>query len=378
MTPTAAATNAANAANTAAAAVHTALVGLPRVVDLLAARAEEHDREGTFPYQGIEVAHEAGLLTLTVGPRHGGAGLGLLDTVQLLSRLARGDASVALLTAQTLLLHAEQARTAAWPAGLYRRLLTESRRGPALVATVRAAAAVTAERDAEGWLLTGRLTGVPGAEALAWLAVLARTAGPEPHTGLFLIRGDSPGVEIDPNPELLGLRATAAHDVLLDAVRVGPGAAVGLTPADGPPGEAARTTAAWRDLALAAVQLGTALAARDWLVRHLRQAGPVEGRGRLGLAELECSLIGAEELLYGVAARVDRADATALDRTGAARLLVDRTVATAVQQAVTLAGAAGLSRRHPLERHLRDALSARAYALPEELVLERLARSVVD
>ena len=89
-----------------------ALARLPRVTDLLAARAEEHDRDGTFPYQGIEAVHEAGLLTLTVAHRYGGAGAGLADTVRVLAELGRGDASVAVLTAHTLLLHAEHARAA--------------------------------------------------------------------------------------------------------------------------------------------------------------------------------------------------------------------------------------------------------------------------
>ncbi|MFG2824574.1 acyl-CoA dehydrogenase family protein [Kitasatospora sp. NPDC048365] len=348
----------------------TAFTGLPRVVDLLAARAGEHDRDGTFPYQGVEAAHGAGLLSLTVGQRYGGPGLGLLDTVQLLAALARGDASVALLVAQTLLLHAEQARTSAWPAGLYRRLLTESRRGPALVATVRAFTA-SAERDGEGWLLTGRLPGVPGAEALAWLVVDARTTEPQPRRGLFLIRGDSPGLEIDPSPELIGLRAAAAHEVTLDGVRVARDAAVGLAPVD-TAAEQAGTTAAWRDLALAAVQLGTARAAQDWLVRLVAaQAGGAE-RHRRSLGELECSLIGAEELLNGLAVRVEKADPAALGRTAAGRLLVDRTAAAAVQQTVTLAGVAGLSHRHPLERHLRDVLSVRAFAAPEDTVLDGL------
>ncbi|MFG2846227.1 acyl-CoA dehydrogenase family protein [Kitasatospora sp. NPDC048296] len=93
-------------------AVEAALAGLPRVVDLLAARAEEHDRDATFPYQGIEAVHEAGLLTLTVSPRYGGPGGTLTDIVRVLAQLGRGDASVAVVAAFTLLRHAEQARRA--------------------------------------------------------------------------------------------------------------------------------------------------------------------------------------------------------------------------------------------------------------------------
>jgi alkylation response protein AidB-like acyl-CoA dehydrogenase len=49
-----------------------------------------------------------------------------------------------------------------------------------------------------------------------------------------------------------------------------------------------------------------------------------------------------------------------------------------VQQAVSLAGSAGVSRRHPLERHLRDVLSGRAGFPADEVVLEALGRSVLE
>lgn len=219
-----------------------ALAALPRVVDLLAARAEEHDRDATFPYQGIEAVHEAGLLTLTVGQRFGGQGGTLAETVRVLAELGRGDASVALVTACTLLLHAEQERSARWPAAAYRRLLTESRRGPALVNTLDAepgrAQQLRARRDGNGWLLTGRWSGCTGAEALAWMVVRAETDEPQPRTGLFLVRGESPGVEVDPVWDQLGLRASAGHDVVFTEVEVPAEAALGLRPVQSETGPA--------------------------------------------------------------------------------------------------------------------------------------------
>lgn len=361
--------------------------GLARVVDLLAARAEEHDRDATFPYQGIEAVHEAGLLTLTVGRRYGGPGAALGDTVRVLAELGRGDASVALVTAFTLLFHAEQDRTASWPAAGYRRLLGESRRGPALVnilATEPAEGPATLARpDGAGWLLTGRKTGCTGAEALTWMLVPARTAEPQARTGTFLVRGESEGVQVDPVWDQLGLRASAGHDVLFQDVYVPADAVLGLQ--DEPDPVAQALTAAWRDLALAAVQLGVGRAAQDWLVRFLSLRTPANlgdplgtlPRYRCALGELESALIGAEELLAGLAARIDAGDERAVGRTGAVQLLASRAVVESVQQAVELTGSPGLSRRHPLERYLRDALSGRLYGPSEESVLEAAGRSAL-
>ncbi|WP_354638981.1 acyl-CoA dehydrogenase family protein [Kitasatospora camelliae] len=368
-----------------------ALARLPRVVDLLAARAEEHDRDGTFPYQGVEAVHEAGLLTLTVGRRYGGPGATLAETCRALAELGRGDASVALLTAHTLLHHADQARTGAWPVAGYRRLLTESRRGPALVTTLDAEPggpaplpATVARREGDDWFLTGRKADCAGAEALAWMAVRARTEEPVPRVGTFLVRGDSPGVEIDPTADQLGLRASAGHEVVLDGARVAPEAVIRLgAPGSALPDDLAR---AWRDLALSAVFLGVGRAAQDWLVGFLRRRTPANlseplatlPRHRAALGELAASLIGAGELLHGLAAAVDRGETTAPARAGTVRLLVNRTVTGAVQQALTISGSPGLSRRHPLERFLRDALSAPAHFPPDEAVLEGLARTLLD
>ncbi|MFH8385999.1 acyl-CoA dehydrogenase family protein [Kitasatospora sp. NPDC018058] len=377
-------------------AVEAALAGLPRVVDLLAARAEEHDRDATFPYQGVEAVHEAGLLTLTVSQRYGGPGGTLADTVRMLAQLGRGDASVAVVTALTLLRHAEQARRATWPTAGYRRLLTESRRGPALVNTLRAEPGgqpgglprTVARRDDDGWLLTGRKTYCTGAEALAWMAVTARTDEPEPRIGIFLVRGESEGLEIDPTWDQLGLRASASHDVVLDQVRVPAELALGLgAPGpgqeDGPEAELSR---AWQDLALAAVAIGVARAAESWLVRFLDQRTPANlteplgtlPRYRCALGEIEAHLIGAEELVEGLALRVDRGEPDAVARTGPAHVLATRAATAAVQQAVALTGNPGLSRRHPLERYLRDVLSSRVHLAPEEAVLEAAGRAALE
>ncbi|MEV7359753.1 acyl-CoA dehydrogenase family protein [Kitasatospora sp. NPDC091276] len=378
-------------------AVVAALAGLPRVVDLLSARAEEHDRDATFPYQGIEAVHEAGLLTLTVSQRYGGPGGTLADTVRVLAQLGRGDASVAVVTAFTLLQHAEQARRAAWPTAGYRRLLTESRRGPALVNTLRAEPGgrpgalpdTVARRDGEGWSLTGRKTYCTGAEALAWMAVTARTDEAEPRVGTFLVRGESEGLEIDPTWDQVGLRASASHDVVLEQVRVPAELALGLTAPKGGAADAAgaaELSLAWHDLALSAVAIGVARAAQSWLIRFLNQRTPANlteplgtlPRYRCALGEIEAQLIGAEELVEGLAPRVDRGEPDAVARTGPAHLLATRAATAAVQQAVSLTGNPGLSRRHPLERYLRDVLSSRVHLAPDEAVLEAAGRAALE
>ncbi|MFC1418828.1 acyl-CoA dehydrogenase family protein [Streptacidiphilus cavernicola] len=357
-----------------------AFARLPRVVDLLAARAEEHDRDACFPYQGIEAVHEAGLLTLTVAERYGGAGCGLADTVRVLGELGRGDPSVAQLGALTLLTHAQQARAPYWPEPVYADLLADSVRGPALVGVLgpeadggpAAEPGATARRDGADWRLTGRAPAVAGAEALAWMVVTARLVGDDAGTAgagdtgtaLFLVQGDAPGVQVEPGWEQLGLRATASQDVLFDGVPVGSDAVAVPSPVLDP---------GWLDLALPAVHLGVARAARDWAVAALRRT-PTEGQLHAALGRIEVELLTAEELLRALAERIDRGDPGAPERTGAARIVATRAAVGVVEQAVALSGSAGLSRAHPLERHVRDVLHARGHGPREHDLLAEAGR----
>jgi alkylation response protein AidB-like acyl-CoA dehydrogenase len=334
-----------------------ALAALPRVVDLLAARAEEHDREAGFPYHGVELVHEAGLGRLTVGERYGGPGAGLAETVRLLGELGRGDPSVALLTAATLLVHAGQVRGGGWADEAYRALLAGAAEDPAPLGALAAAGPLpVARRAGEGWRLTGRLRCVLGAEALSFLAVRAATPEAAEDEAVFLVPADAPGVTAEPAWDGVGLRAAAAHDVLLAEVEV---------PEEGaafPDAARRRAAAAWRQLAVASVFLGVARAAGGWAARHHEL--PPQARG-----ETEVALAGAEDLLLGLAHRVDDGDQAAPLRAPGAALLATRAAASTVSRLTSLTLPDALTRAHPLERHHRDVLCARLYLPPEAEVL---------
>ena len=63
----------------------------------LASRAAEHDRDGTYPFEAIDALKAAGYFTAPVPVKLGGLGVSSAhDLVVASSRLARGDASVAI------------------------------------------------------------------------------------------------------------------------------------------------------------------------------------------------------------------------------------------------------------------------------------------
>jgi alkylation response protein AidB-like acyl-CoA dehydrogenase len=364
---------------------------LPDVTAFLAERAAEHDREATFPFEGVERAHRAGLLTATVAGRYGGAAVGVSGTVRILRALGAGDPSVALAAAMTLLHHGVHGGHPTWGEAHYRRLLAESAAGPALVNALRVEPdlgtpargglpATTARLEDGAWSLSGRKIFATGAVGLRWMTVWARTDEEVPRVGYFIVPAGAPGLRIEPTWDHLGLRASRSDDVVLDGVRVPLDATAGLAdPASADPRRDPGLVV-WNNLGLTALYLGVAEAARDWLIGFLHERTPSAlGRPLADLprfqsevGEIEALILSATVLVEALAARYDAGDRAAVDASTAAKLVGGRAAIDAVQRAVALVGNNALMRRNPLERHLRDVLCVRVHTPQDDSVVASL------
>ena len=94
------------------------------LAEALAARAAEHDREGSYPFEAIDALKAAGYFAAPVPVELGGLGVSSAhDLVVASSRLARGDASVAIGVNMHLMavFNMERRRRAAVAAGAQRR-----------------------------------------------------------------------------------------------------------------------------------------------------------------------------------------------------------------------------------------------------------------
>jgi len=368
---------------------------LQRVAAALAARAAEHDRDASFPYEGVAAVHEARLLTATVGRAHGGPGAGLADTVRILQALGGGDPAVALVTAMTLFTHAAQARNGAWPQPAYEQLLAASAGGPVLVNALRVEPdlgspvrgglpATVARHRGDHWELTGHKIFSTGAEALGRMLVWARTDEATPRVGSFLVQPGSPGLTVLPTWNHLGLRASRSDDVRLDAVAVPLGDVIALA-APATDGGRDVVGGAWNALGLTALYLGVARAAQHWLIGFLHQRTPTAlgaplatlPRFQTAVGEIDTALTGAERLVGALARATDQGDAAAAEDAGAAKVIGTRAAIGAVEQAVALIGNHGLTHDNPLQRHLRDVLCSRVHTPQDDMVLLTAGRAAL-
>jgi len=374
---------------------------LASVTAEIAATAAEYDRTGEVPWAGLEAAHRAGLLTASVGTQYGGPGLGPREVARILTAIGEGDASVALLSANLLNTHAGQAAHPHWPSEFYDDLLRSSQTGPALANAIRAEPELgapargglpktTARRTADGWVLNGHKAFATGGTGLAYHVVWAvadetesGVGGEEhPRVGHVIVPADRPGITWVETWDHLGLRASNTHDVIYRDVEL-PLEAFAEIPrgADG----VYRDPAAMAGFGHPALYIGVARAARSAFVAYARTRIPTAlgrpiattERIQTVAGEIDLLITQAETLLHGALLRIEAGDVSVLPQLSNIKVAVARSVIAATQAAVAALGNPGLTRHHPLERHLRDALCVRVHPPQEDTVLVASGRRVL-
>jgi alkylation response protein AidB-like acyl-CoA dehydrogenase len=185
---------------------------------------------------------------------------------------------------------------------------------------------------------------------------------------LFLVPAKSQGVRIIETWDQLGLRASGSHDVVFDNVHIPLDHAVDVrAPEDWQRGDPDH--AAWNNLTIAALYTGVARAARDWLLRFLNDRAPANlgaplatlPRMQEAVGGIEALLAANHRLITTAAAEYDAGHGPSITECGLIKTLAADHAIRAVEEAVALTGNHGLSRRNPLERHLRDVLCARIH-----------------
>ena len=207
---------------------------LPRAQELaarFALSAAEVDRSAAFPFANFEALHDAGLLSLTVPERFGGAGAGLETACRVVAAIGGGEPSTALVYAMHLIYHALPAINGRWPSAVHEMMCRESVDGIALVNVMRVEPelgtptrgglpSMTAERTASGWRISGHKMYATGSPLLRYFICWSRTSGDEPQVGWFVVPRDAPGLRIVETWDHMGMRATGSHDLNLDGVEI--------------------------------------------------------------------------------------------------------------------------------------------------------------
>ncbi len=205
--------------------------------EILPVVAEMDERE-EFPERTVRRMQEEGYFGVPVPEEYGGLGLGKVGYCLLTEELARVDAShTAIVGAHTslgttpLLYYGteEQKRRFLEPAARGQKLLAFSLTEPGSGSDSGALRTV-AERDGDGWRLTGTKIYVTNGREADTVLVLAANdlkLGPNGGVTAFLVDKGTDGFRVGRCEKKMGLHGTSTAELILDHVRVGPDRVVG-------------------------------------------------------------------------------------------------------------------------------------------------------
>ncbi|GAB7532901.1 acyl-CoA dehydrogenase family protein [Pseudomonas sp. 3A(2025)] len=363
---------------------------LATITAQLAATAERYDESGEFPHENFRLLHEHGLLGLTVPRELGGGGADLPQALEVISAVARGEPSTALVLVMQYIQHACLQDSQQWPEHLRQQVAIEAVRDGALINALRVEPdlgtpargglpATTARRTPEGWRISGRKIYSTGSHGLTWFGVWARSDDEDPLVGTYLVHKDTPGISIVEDWDHLGMRATSSHEVIFEDVLVPLEHAVSVSRWSAPRSELDPAGMLWMSVLLSAVYDGVAHAARDWLVTWLEQRKPSNLGASLATLPRFQEVVGKiDTLLFANQNLLSTAALGLVPTQHAAQIkyLATDNALRAVEVAIEASGNPGLSRSNPLQRHYRNVLCARVHTPQNDAVLQGIGKAV--
>jgi alkylation response protein AidB-like acyl-CoA dehydrogenase len=351
--------------------------------DQLAARAAEHDRDGTYPFEGIAALKTVGYFAAPIPIEFGGLGVSSAhDLVVASSRLARGDASVAIGVNMHLVavLNMVRRHAVAVAAGDKRRarafagsLERIARGGVVLAAAISEPGqdltrpGTVATRTEFGWRIDGRkmfCTMSPAATDLYVAVTYEDEAGVDRYA-YAMVPTDAPGVTIHNDWDAMGMRASGSNSVSLEGVDLPEAGVRGGFIAGDPQPYMERNLHS--GLFHAAASLGIAESADTIARRGI--AGRINGdaRPRMQVADNAVDITVSRGVLSRAAQLIDKhraanpaSDGTADELSAlfaeaqAAKAFVNEAAARVVDRALALSGGAGYVNGSPLARAYRD------------------------
>ncbi|MBO9588384.1 acyl-CoA dehydrogenase family protein [Devosia sp.] len=353
--------------------------------------AGHYDETGEFPFANFDALYEAGLLGLVTATEHGGLGGGLTEALAVVSAVAQGEPSTALVLAMHYSQHYGIRASGKWPQHLIERVTKANREGVALLNAAQVEPRVgspshgslpetVARKVGNQWRITGHKTYATGIPLLKWVSVLAVTDEPEPRLGSFLVPTDADGIRVEKTWNATGMRATNSHDLILDDVAIDIEDVLDIAPATEGLKRDERL-GAWYFTLVPSIYDGAARAARDWLVDFTSTRAPASLGAPLstvpriqdGVGQIEAWLATNRRLLRTIAEDFDAGRPFGSDSAATKHEVIENAI-LATTLALDLGGNPGISRDHPLERHHRDAISGKAHAPQNNMIRTILAK----
>src|SRR5438552_9916750 len=229
----------------------------------------------------------------------------------------------------------------------------------------------TARRDGDGYVIDGAktfITNAPIADVFTVFATLDRAAGSKAITA-FVVERDTPGLEVGPNDEKMGLHGSTTAQLFFRELRVPATQRIGE---EGKGFQIALRTLDYGRMGLAAHAVGAAQRLLEACVAHAKtrtQFGKPIGVNQAiqwPIADAATEIHAARLMVYDAAARADRGERVT-DRAAMAKLFATELLGRVADAAVQIHGGMGYMKELWIERAYRDARIYRIYEGTSEI-----------
>lgn len=356
-----------------------------------ATRAEQHDREGSFPFENIARLKETGYTTMTTPREYGGWEASPLTFILAQEQLVQGCAA----TAFAINMHCNTV-------GFYTPFMTPAQKDLYLGNVGRKAMLMngyytegggarsimapssTARKVSDGYILNGKkvfATLVPAVDYFGISVSLEGYTGPASGGCVFLLPRDAPGLEVIENWDAMGMRATGSHAISMHDVFATPDQRVGE---EGHFFEEFAQVAHWYCLSFSACYLGIGQAMYSHVLEYARTRKVQKTDKRVGdlawnrfaIGEMYNRLEACRTLLYTTSREISEQRPYGERQVPTVEMLrtyvADEMLAVG-NLATRIAGGLGYLKSNFLERAFRDLRSAPLHSLKRDEVLDMLA-----
>jgi alkylation response protein AidB-like acyl-CoA dehydrogenase len=354
-------------------------------------RAAAIDEQAIFPKENIKELVDLGYPSVTLPAAYGGEGLKVYDMVMLQETLASFDGSTTLSIGWNLGVVGELFEKKLWTeerlnffakeilnGALVNRAASEAQTGSP---TRGGRPGTTAVKKNGRWVLTGRKIFTTMSPVLTYFLTSAWIEE-EQKQGYFLLHRDLPGLSIEETWDVISMRGTGSHDLVLDGVTVEDSMLVERL--EGP---RVGSINGWI-LHIPACYLGIAQAARDYAIQFANTHAPNSLNGPISqlpnvqqhLGEIDLELMTARHLLYSVAAAYDDESRRGYieNELGVVKHTVTNSAIKIVDKAMRIVGAKSLQRSNPLQRYYRDVRAGLHNPPMDDMTIKKLALSAIE
>jgi len=336
--------------------------------NVVASRAAEIDEVGEFAWDLAETYSKYGFLGLLIPKEYGGMDADVTSFCIVVEELAKVCASSALLvivqavgTMPVALGGTDELKEKVLPRlakekGLICFCLTEPESGSD-AASVRTKAIL----EADHYVINGRKCFITNGGVADFYTVFATTYPGKRIEGItgFVVEKGTPGLSIGKTEEKMGIRGSNTTEVILEDVKVPVAQRIGDVGAGW--WQMMRTLNRSRP-AIGAQAVGLGQGALDYAVRFVKEKGWAKGKEdrfgvQLMLADMSVEIEAARALVYKSANMLDeKAKGTPVQVLSAmAKYFASDVAMKVTTDAVQILQREGLTKKHPVERMMRDA-----------------------